>query len=567
MALQRAGTLYPKNSTTVDTGTGIDVRLLGSSQGGTNETQTATATNANDNVERTFDPATTGVTNTNNAATTLFRTGWALRLSEDMTPPDDANCDAYLPAGTVTVSASVAVAWTSTPVGNNPAPIWRASLWRYDVSTNAGVLIAGASSDGSVNWTLLPSQSGTTKTVTWDISVGSNATFSANEVLLLQVGVNTATLPNPLLGTANFTLTLFTDTLNTSIAHSAGSTILQACTLSLDTVGAGVPTRGALLGELSRSATGDGVPTFTKAANINKSFDLAGDGVPDYTKTTQVVRSFSLTGDGVTDYAKQVAAVRSFDVAGDGTVTHSKAAALSHDAVGDGVPTGAKAVTASKSFSLTGDGVPTVARDVALSRSVAGDGVPTGAKAVVAAKSFDLVGVGELSRAYDIALVRSAFGDGVVDAAKAANINKSFDLTGDAVVTEAHPVQAFRTFNLTGAGEVLTSGANGSTITVPLDELPTPDVTPDYPVTNPTKQIAGNVIHHETGDPIEGATLRLFREADDMRVQIATSGPGGAYSFVRDQDDPNSYYVIAEYNDAGTQVHGVTDRGLIPELI
>jgi len=89
---------------------------------------------------------------------------------------------------------------------------------------------------------------------------------------------------------------------------------------------------------------------------------------------------------------------------------------------------------------------------------------------------------------------------------------------------------------------------------------------PDYPVINPTRQIAGVVIHHETGDPVDGATLTLFRDSDDFRCTTTTSAPDGSYSFVRDEDDPYTYFVMAEF-DTGTPVHGVTDRGLIPEVI
>lgn len=91
-------------------------------------------------------------------------------------------------------------------------------------------------------------------------------------------------------------------------------------------------------------------------------------------------------------------------------------------------------------------------------------------------------------------------------------------------------------------------------------------VASDWPASNPTRQIAGVALNHETGEPVEGATLRLFRTSDDAIVQTTTSAADGSYSFARDADDPYTYYVTADLS-AGTPVHGVTDRGLIPELI
>lgn len=88
--------------------------------------------------------------------------------------------------------------------------------------------------------------------------------------------------------------------------------------------------------------------------------------------------------------------------------------------------------------------------------------------------------------------------------------------------------------------------------------------TPDWPVTSPTKSVAGTVLHHETGAPVAGATVRLFRVSDSKLVQTDTSGSGGAYSFPRDTNDPYTYVVSADYDDSGTPIHGLTDRGLVP---
>lgn len=88
----------------------------------------------------------------------------------------------------------------------------------------------------------------------------------------------------------------------------------------------------------------------------------------------------------------------------------------------------------------------------------------------------------------------------------------------------------------------------------------------DWPVEVASRVIAGVVRNHETGSVVEGATVRLFRSTDDAICQTATSGPDGSYSFDRDADDPYDYYVTAQYLEGATQVHGITDRGLVPEV-
>lgn len=94
-----------------------------------------------------------------------------------------------------------------------------------------------------------------------------------------------------------------------------------------------------------------------------------------------------------------------------------------------------------------------------------------------------------------------------------------------------------------------------------LSEYP-PGVTPDYPISFPTLHVAG-VVRDTNGNPVAGATVKLYRVSDDKMVQSTTSATDGSYSFVRDTYDPYTYYVLA-YLTATPQTHGVTDRGLVP---
>lgn len=233
MAIQLATTLYPDNGTVTDnTGAGVDVRLLNSTNPATNTANTAAATHTNDNVERTFQPDLLGVTNTNDANTTLLKNGWALRLSNDMTPTDDTNFDAFLPAQTVTVQMNVnATQSGGTYASGTFAPTFKASLWRYNPATNTATLIAVGITAG-ITWNVAPvgGDLGIAKTASITISVPATvfeaSKGTAAEVLYLQLGFNTGTVPNPTLGTATFTVTLTTGNANSNVALGIGLTQL-----------------------------------------------------------------------------------------------------------------------------------------------------------------------------------------------------------------------------------------------------------------------------------------------------------------------------------------------------
>lgn len=84
----------------------------------------------------------------------------------------------------------------------------------------------------------------------------------------------------------------------------------------------------------------------------------------------------------------------------------------------------------------------------------------------------------------------------------------------------------------------------------------------DWPLTTPTKTISG-VVRDSQGEPVAGALVKLVRGADDFVAGTAVSGVDGAYSFVRDAVDPNTYYVTA-FEEEGTPTQGMSERGLVP---
>lgn len=146
---------------------------------------------------------------------------------------------------------------------------------------------------------------------------------------------------------------------------------------SFDLTGSGTVTLGGLAVTMSKTVTGDGEATMTRAVASTRTFDVVGDGVVDHTKSVVLVRS--VTGDGTTDLTRQVAAEKTFTVTGDGTITQGEAAIdVAFTVTGDGEAQGTKATVAAKTFDLVGDGTVTEVHPVQASRT------------------FDLVGVGDV---------------------------------------------------------------------------------------------------------------------------------------------------------------------------
>lgn len=89
--------------------------------------------------------------------------------------------------------------------------------------------------------------------------------------------------------------------------------------------------------------------------------------------------------------------------------------------------------------------------------------------------------------------------------------------------------------------------------------------TEDYAVQDPTRHVAG-IVKDQAGTPVAGATVKLFRVADDAYIASTTSAADGSYSFTRDQNDPFTYFVVA-YEEVGTPTQGLTVRNLNPTVI
>lgn len=85
----------------------------------------------------------------------------------------------------------------------------------------------------------------------------------------------------------------------------------------------------------------------------------------------------------------------------------------------------------------------------------------------------------------------------------------------------------------------------------------------DVPIFDASKNISGT-IYTIGGAAAAGATVKLFRQVDDLLCKVGVTDVGGHYVFSRDSDDVFAYYVLAYTNATSPQVHGVSDRGAIP---
>lgn len=86
----------------------------------------------------------------------------------------------------------------------------------------------------------------------------------------------------------------------------------------------------------------------------------------------------------------------------------------------------------------------------------------------------------------------------------------------------------------------------------------------DFTVSQPGKTISGHV-YTASGGPVAGATVVLFRQRDNYLSATTTSNASGIYTFQRDRRDTEIYYAVAySLVNGATQIHGVSNRGLVP---
>lgn len=204
----RATTFWLDNTVTVDTGTGIDVRSLDDEVGTVDSTQTASATHNQDNGIRTFDPGTAVGGTASDPLAVLQKKGWALPLA-DITPAD-TRCRARLPAGDATLRSEIGITRSGdAPLADTTNVTMRASLWKYNPTTDTGTFIASGTGTGTTYE--LFANTTVTKAHALQMIWAADVIFERDEILYVQVGVGTGTLGNPLGGTTTYTFRLFVD--------------------------------------------------------------------------------------------------------------------------------------------------------------------------------------------------------------------------------------------------------------------------------------------------------------------------------------------------------------------
>ncbi len=330
-------------------------------------------------VERRFQPATTNNADTINAATTNDNKGFGYVVADMATV--DSSCLAFLAAQVVRVNLSLNLIGTGTgDVGANDVYTPRASLWKYNPSTDSATLIAGASGS-PITQSAAIAYSGVTAQATVDITV-PDTTFTSAEILMLVSGGSLACGAGLLGGARTFSVRMRHNINTTNITHQTIG-LRQACSLSNDLIGEGVISRGELNLTMEDSLIGEGVISSSKVTVASKTTDLIGEGVLSSSKITTASKSFDMVGEGVSS-------------------RESLLVDIPRSLVAEGEVAYTKIVLANKSFYLTAEGAVTLLREIALDRSIISEGNIAYAKATTIQKIFNLIAEGVIGARVEI---------------------------------------------------------------------------------------------------------------------------------------------------------------------
>jgi hypothetical protein len=70
------------------------------------------------------------------------------------------------------------------------------------------------------------------------------------------------------------------------------------------------------------------------------------------------------------------------------------------------------------------------------------------------------------------------------------------------------------------------------------------------------------ITRDSTGAPLPSATVKVFRQDTDAKVNEQTSTAAGVYEYLTDSTDTAAHYVVA-HKATAPEIHGVSDRGLV----
>lgn len=327
---------------------------------------------------------------------------------------------------------------------------------------------------------------------------------------------------------------------------------------------ASISVQGSLSGPTAYSVTVNlAEVTFEADETVQYSFELNMPGIVITGRTVNFNTGTPSSGVvSITTPGLKTRADTTGSVTASGTATGSGAKVLGTvgQSSGSGVVTGLMSARADMVGSAAGAGsvsglMSAVAGTVGTSAGIGtATGVLTGIGSMTGAAAGQSSVTGVLGATGG--MVGSAAGTGVATGVLGATASMTGAATGVATVAglASSVAGAVGSSAGTSAATGLASIVLGTVGTVEIG-APTSG-TPDWPATSPTRQVAGVVYHHETGAVVVGATVRLYRDTDHLLVRTDTSSVVGAYSFLRDAADPYTYFVTADYNDAGTPIQG-----------
>lgn len=218
-----------------------------------------------------------------------------------------------------------------------------------------------------------------------------------------------------------------------------------------------------------------------------------------------------------------------------------------------------KALTLFRTFAVTATG--TTSRGLSVTRTFAATitGTATFARTLSLVRTFAATVTGQTARVLRVSRTFTATVTGTAVMSRTVTLFRTLAATVTGTAAQIKALIFARTVSTT------TTGTASGRVDIPITALNRiiPAAAPDWPLNTPTKAIAG-VTRNAAGAVVTSATVKLVRQSDDVRVATVTSNATtGAYSFTRGGDDPNSYFVLA-YRADTPEVHGVSDRGLVP---
>lgn len=467
MSFQRATVLYPDNTVTVDTGTGINI--LGLIETFTSDASITSVLNntQGSSAERAFNPVVANDVAAINAATTASKKGWAIPAGS-LIVTDTVACIPFIAAQTITIAISVD--YTGTGVGGGGAQdvfTPRASLWKYNPTTNVAVLIAGGSGSSQSTSALLaygPTNFNLTVPIVIAVSTGLNLT----DVLYLQIGGKLDCGAGLAGGARTFTCQLKHNTANTKMTFGTMG-MAQTCFISPATIiGESVVNRGILNILESKNVIGEGVAS-RGIINLLKTKNVIGEGDVISSKVTIASKTTNVAGEGV--ISRDILDItKTHSVIGEGVASRGILDILeSKSLIGEGDVSSTKLVNALKTFSLVGEGVASRdILDIVISKLTISEGIVFSVKEIVAYKTLNVVGEGDVSLVKNTIATKSfeLIGESIVNYNKLVSATKSIDLISESIINMIKATQVIREFFTIGESFV------DARVELPYDEIP-----------------------------------------------------------------------------------------------